>query len=99
MKNKKVRILVSKRAFLDWRFCIEEDTIDYMEGLLNILRKEDEMYSISLSVNDILENTTYIPSTIIQNKKDIPEDLKCNTSRDFFEVWVVDFSKVEIIWK
>ena len=62
---KKQKIIIDRKTFLDWRF---SDSDDY-DVLNSIVEKQlGEKNVATISLDDLISNTGYIPSHIIENE-------------------------------
>tara|TARA_B100000123_G_scaffold244650_1_gene200118 strand:- start:65 stop:379 length:315 start_codon:yes stop_codon:yes gene_type:complete len=62
---KKQKIIIDRKSFLDWRF---SDSDDY-DDLIYIVEKQlGEKDVATISLDDLISNTGYIPSHIIENE-------------------------------
>ena len=83
---KKQKIIIDRKTFLDWRF---SDSDDY-DVLNSIVEKQlGEKNVATISLDDLISNTGYIPSHIIENelpKKFIDEYGTVDDYGDFEEI-------------
>ena len=62
---KKQKLIIDRNTFLDWRF---SDSDDY-DDLIYIVEKQlKEKDVATISLDDLISNTGYIPSHIIENE-------------------------------
>tara|TARA_B100000085_G_scaffold19457_1_gene16610 strand:+ start:6647 stop:6961 length:315 start_codon:yes stop_codon:yes gene_type:complete len=62
---KKQKLMIDRKTFLDWRF---SDSDDY-DDLISIVEKQlGEKDVATISLDDLISNTGYIPSHIIENE-------------------------------
>ena len=62
---KKQKLIIDRKTFLDWRF---SDSDDY-DDLIYIVEKQlKEKDVATISLDDLISNTGYIPSHIIENE-------------------------------
>jgi len=62
---KKQKLIIDRKTFLDWRF---SDSDDY-DVLNSIVEKQlGEKNVATISLDDLISNTGYIPSHIIENE-------------------------------
>ena len=83
---KKQKLIIDRKTFLDWRF---SDSDDY--DVLNTIVEEQlgEKNVATISLDDLISNTGYIPSHIIENelpKKFIDEYGTVDDYGDFEEI-------------
>ena len=83
---KKQKLIIDRKTFLDWRF---SDSDDY-DVLNSIVEKQlGEKNVATISLDDLISNTGYIPSHIIENelpKKFIDEYGTVDDYGDFEEI-------------
>ena len=62
---KKQKLIIDRKNFLDWRF---SDSDDY-DDLIYIVEKQlKEKNEATISLDDLISNTGYVPSHIIENE-------------------------------
>ena len=62
---KKQKIIIDRKTFLDWRFS-DSDDYDVLNSIVEKQLGEKDVATISL--DDLISNTGYIPSHIIENE-------------------------------
>ena len=62
---KKQKLIIDRKTFLDWRFS-DSDDYDVLNSIVEEQLGEKNVATISL--DDLISNTGYIPSHIIENK-------------------------------
>ena len=66
---KKQKIIIDRKSFLDWRFSNSDDYDDLIYIVEKQLKEKNEA---TISLDDLISNTGYIPSHIIENE--IPQE-------------------------
>tara|TARA_R100000234_G_scaffold88126_1_gene56602 strand:+ start:306 stop:617 length:312 start_codon:yes stop_codon:yes gene_type:complete len=62
---KKQKLIIDRKSFLDWKF---SDSDDY-DDLIYIVEKQlKEKNEATISLDDLIFNTGYVPSHIIENE-------------------------------
>jgi len=62
---KKQKLIIDRKTFLNWKF---SDSDEY-DGLINIVEKQlKEKNEATISLDDLISNTGYVPSHIIENE-------------------------------
>jgi hypothetical protein len=83
---KKQKLIIDRKTFLDWKF---SDSDDY-DDLISIVEEQlGEKDVATISLDDLISNTGYIPSHIIENelpKKFIDEYGTVDDYGDFEEI-------------
>ena len=83
---KKQKLIIDRKTFLDWRFS-DSDDYDVLNSIVEEQLGEKNVATISL--DDLISNTGYIPSHIIENelpKKFIDEYGTVDDYGDFEEI-------------
>lgn len=80
---KKPFLYVKKKAFID--FMTDENGT----GMLNIIKKLHK--NGKFTVEDLLEDCEYMPSSVIKNKNSVPKELRDNEYMNEFEVYPENF--------
>jgi len=62
---KKQKLIIDRKTFLDWRFS-DSDDYDVLNSIVEKQLGEKDVATISL--DDLISNTGYIPSHIIENE-------------------------------
>ena len=62
---KKQKLIIDRKTFLDWRFSNSDDYDDLIYIVEKQLKEKDVA---TISLDDLISNTGYIPSHIIENE-------------------------------
>ena len=62
---KKQKLIIDRKSFLDWRF---SDSDDYDDLICIVEKQLKEKNVATISLDNLISNTGYIPSHIIENE-------------------------------
>jgi len=87
-KQEKIKVILDKKSFLEWRFNCNDDLIGLAEDVIKDLRiKEISTFTLK----EVAETTGYIPLIFVLNKRHLPDNILDEDKREIEVVEECDF--------